>query len=172
MLYEVEVNGRIRRVSLERAGGRYAVSIDGRTCRVDAVRTSGNDLARTLSLIVEPGAAYDVGVSRDAATGMLTVRVGDVPCAVTFAAGRRRGRNGEQDAAASGPQRIVAPMPGKIVRVAVTPGEAVRARQTVVVIEAMKMENELRAGRDGTIAELRARAGAPVEAGELLAVIQ
>ena len=52
------------------------------------------------------------------------------------------------------------------------PGEAVRARQTVVVIEAMKMENELRAARDGTVGELHAREGAPVEAGELLAVIR
>ncbi len=59
--------------------------------------------------------------------------------------GRRRVRPDDGDHGASGPQRLVAPMPGKIVRVAVKPGEAVRARQTVVVIEAMKMENELRA---------------------------
>jgi biotin carboxyl carrier protein len=86
---------------------------------------------------------------------------------------RRSGRDGrDQDVSASGPQRIVAPMPGKIVRVAVTAGSAVRARQTVVVIEAMKMENELRAGRDGTVGELHAREGASVEAGELLVVIQ
>jgi biotin carboxyl carrier protein len=63
-------------------------------------------------------------------------------------------------------------MPGKIVRVAVKPGEAVRARQTVVVIEAMKMENELRAARDGIVGDLPAREGAPVVAGELLAVIR
>ena len=63
-------------------------------------------------------------------------------------------------------------MPGKIVRVSVTPGEAVRARQTIVVIEAMKMENELKAGRDGTVAELHAREGASVDAGALLVVIQ
>jgi biotin carboxyl carrier protein len=63
-------------------------------------------------------------------------------------------------------------MPGKIVRVVVRPGDAVRARQTVVVIEAMKMENELRAARDGTVGELHAREGAPVVAGELLAVIR
>jgi biotin carboxyl carrier protein len=63
-------------------------------------------------------------------------------------------------------------MPGKIVRVCVKQGEAVRARQTVVVIEAMKMENELKAGRDGTVAELPAREGASVDAGTLLVVIQ
>ena len=58
-------------------------------------------------------------------------------------------------------------MPGKIVRVLVKKGEAVRARQSVVVIEAMKMENELRAARDGTLAEIHVRDGQSVEAGAL-----
>jgi biotin carboxyl carrier protein len=63
-------------------------------------------------------------------------------------------------------------MPGKIVRVGVKTGDTVRARQTVVVVEAMKMENELKAGRDGVVGELRAVEGASVEAGALLVVIQ
>jgi biotin carboxyl carrier protein len=166
--YEVEVNGRIRRVSLERAGGGFTVSVDGRTCRVDAASHDAN----TLSLIVEPGTAYDVGITPGSATGLLDVRVGAVQCAVSLNGGRRRGRHGEHDSGTTGPQRIVAPMPGKIVRVAVAVGDTVRARQTIVVVEAMKMENELRAGRDGTVGELHAREGAPVESGELLAVIQ
>ena len=171
MQYDIEVNGRIRQVSVERAGGRFAVSVDGRTRDVDARRLD----ARTVSLIVGPGATYDVGIVPDVATGAagtLRVRVGATECAVVLNARRRRGRQAERDHATSGPQRLVAPMPGKIVRVAVTPGEAVRARQTVVVIEAMKMENELRAARDGTVDELHARDGALVEAGELLAVIR
>ncbi len=63
-------------------------------------------------------------------------------------------------------------MPGKIVRVGVKTGDTVRARQTVVVVEAMKMENELKAARDGVVSELRAVEGASVEAGALLVVIQ
>jgi hypothetical protein len=71
--YEIEVNGRIRQVSVDRAGDRFAVSVDGRAMDVDARRLDG----RTLSLIVGPGAAsYDVGIVPDAATGMLGVRVG------------------------------------------------------------------------------------------------
>jgi biotin carboxyl carrier protein len=65
----------------------------------------------------------------------------------------------------------VAPMPGKIVRVLVEPGDRVRARQALVVIEAMKMENELRAARDGTVAEVQAREEMSVDAGTLLVVI-
>jgi biotin carboxyl carrier protein len=63
-------------------------------------------------------------------------------------------------------------MPGKVVRVLVGPGDLVRARQPLVVVEAMKMENELRAGRDGTIAEIHAKEGTSVDAGALLLIIQ
>ena len=61
-------------------------------------------------------------------------------------AGAVGGRKERRGAPGSGPQRLVAPMPGKVVRVLVKPGDTVRARQPIVVIEAMKMENELRAG--------------------------
>jgi biotin carboxyl carrier protein len=173
--YEVEVNGRIRRVSLQRTGARFVVSVDGRTRQVDVARpagaATGNNAARALSLIFETGATFDVGIAPDPGTGLLNVRVGTVSCAVALDAGRRR-RKDDEPGHGSGPQRLVAPMPGKIVRVDVTPGEFVRARQTVVVIEAMKMENELRSGRDGTVDELHVREGALVEAGELLVVIR
>ena len=74
--------------------------------------------------------------------------------------------------AGAAPQRLVAPMPGKVVRVLVKTGDAVHARQPLVVVEAMKMENELRASRDGTVAEIHVREGQSVEAGALLIVIQ
>ena len=128
-----------------------------------------------MSLVVHspqgPGAkSYDVGFASDAATGLLYVRVGTTQVAVALN-GRRR-RHDDDGHAGEGPQRIVAPMPGKIIRVGVKPGDRVSARQTVVVIEAMKMENELKAGRDGTVGELPAREGASVDAGALLVVIQ
>jgi biotin carboxyl carrier protein len=168
VLYEVEVNGRVRRVAVRRDGGRFAITVDGRMWHVDAARID----ARTLSLIVGEGASYEVSVVADVATGLRSVRVGPTAFSVVLNARQRRGTEDERGHAGSGPQRIMAPMPGKIVRVAVTAGSAVRARQTVVVIEAMKMENELRAGRDGTVGELHAKEGASVEAGELLVVIQ
>jgi len=166
--YEVEVNGRVRQVAVRRDGGRFAVSVDGRMWHVDAARLD----ARSLSLIVGNGTSLEVSVAPDAAAGLLNVRVGATPFTVALNARRQRRQDAAAHGGGSGPQRIVAPMPGKIVRVAVTAGSAVRARQTVVVIEAMKMENELRSGRDGTVDELHAREGALVEAGELLVVIR
>ena len=71
-----------------------------------------------------------------------------------------------------GRQVLASPMPGKVVRVLVKAGDQVAARQPLIVVEAMKMENELRAGRDGTVAEVRAREGQSVDAGALLIVIQ
>ena len=167
MLYEVEVNGRLRRVAVHRAGNAFDVTLDGRSLHVDAAHAG----TTAMSLVVSPGAqSFDVGFATDPATNLLYVRVGTTQVPVSL--NGRRSRHDDAGHAGAGPQRIVAPMPGKVVRVGVTPGEAVRARQTVVVIEAMKMENELKAGRDGVVAELNAREGASVEAGALLVVIQ
>jgi biotin carboxyl carrier protein len=170
--YEVDINGRVRRVTVQRAGQRFAVAVDGRTHQVDLARID----TQTMSLIVEPTAegsgrrTYDVSIVPDAAG--LAVWVGAIPVPVTVNGGRRGRRSDAAVHAGSGPERVVAPMPGKVVRVAVKAGEAVHVRQTLVVVEAMKMENELRASRDGTVSELHAREGSSVEAGALLVVIQ
>jgi biotin carboxyl carrier protein len=187
MNYEVEIGGKRRQVVVTRAGGGFAVSVDGRTRHVDAARID----ALTLSLLVDsvpsaehntagrqpaPGEGasrvYNVSMAPGLGAGELQVHVGIVPVAVTVNGRRRYGQKHAGSGAGSGPQRVVAPMPGKIVRVLVAAGDTVSARQPVVVVEAMKMENELRAGREGTIAEIHVRQGMSVEAGALLLVIQ
>lgn len=70
-----------------------------------------------------------------------------------------------------GRQRVVSPMPGKIVRVLVTQGDEVEAGQGLLVVEAMKMQNELKAPRAGRVAAVAAQVGAAVSAGEVLAVL-
>jgi biotin carboxyl carrier protein len=87
--------------------------------------------------------------------------------------GRRTGRgSADGGAAADGEQTITAPMPGRVVRVLVAPGDQVQARQPVAVVEAMKMENELRARAAGTITEVRVTEGSSVEAGAILVVLE
>jgi biotin carboxyl carrier protein len=143
------------------------VSVDGRLHHVDAARING----QTLSLIVDNVRQRETVITAETG-GAVVVLIGTMPVTVRVN-GRRTARGPHSGAAAlSGPLRIVAPMPGKVVRILVTPGDAVRAGQPVVVVEAMKMENELRAGRDGTVAEIHAREGISVEAGALLIVIQ
>ena len=171
---EVEVGRRMIEVGIQPSGEALAVTVDGRASHVDVARVD----AHTLSLIWTrpPGEAaevYEVTLTPDPGSpSRLTVRVGAIPVAVSVERRRRRHGLDDHGPSVSEPQRITAPMPGKIVRVGVKTGEAVRARQTLVVVEAMKMENELKADRDGVVGELRAVEGASVEAGALLVVIQ
>jgi biotin carboxyl carrier protein len=167
--YEIEVGGRLRHVAVERAGDGFAVELDGRTWRVDASRVDAHTLSLILDNEVDSRTGSEVTVVPGRSAGQFTIQIGALPIAVTVN-GRRR--VGASDAATAGPQRIAAPMPGKIVRVFVRPGDAVTARQPLVVVEAMKMENELRASRDGTVAEVHVREGLSVEAGAPLIVIQ
>jgi len=71
-----------------------------------------------------------------------------------------------------GAQTLVAPLPGRIVRVAVRPGDRIEKGATLLVIEAMKMENEYRAGASGTVVEVRVEAGQAVNGGDVLVVIR
>jgi len=166
--YEVDIGGRRRQVVVTRTGDGFAVSVDGRTRQVDAARIDEH----TLSLVVDGVWSADVSVAADPVSGQLTVHVGAIPIAVTLNGSRRWGRKDEGAGSGSGPQRLVAPMPGKVVRVHVTVGDRVTARQPVVVVEAMKMENELRASREGTVTDIQVREGMSVDAGALLLVIQ
>jgi biotin carboxyl carrier protein len=177
MHYEVEVGGRRRQVVVTRTGGTFAVAVDEHTRHVDAARID----AHTLSLLVDSvwpentsvrRSGYEVSVAPDPIGGQLVVHVGAVPIAVALNGWRRSVRKDDGRVPGSGPQRLVAPMAGKVVRVLVNAGDTVRPRQPVVVVEAMKMENELRASREGRVAEIHAREGMSVDAGALLIVIQ
>lgn len=166
MQYEVDVNGRRRQVHIHRADGRFVLTLDGREWTVDAVPIDPH----TMSLLVGD-TSHEVTMSIDPVTGQLAVTVGGVPLTAALNGRRRWGRKDDVAASGSGPQRLVAPMPGKIVRVLVSPGETVLSHQALIVIEAMKMENELRATCDGVVAEVHAREGQSVNAGTLLVVV-
>jgi biotin carboxyl carrier protein len=122
----------------------------------------------TLSLI-EGSASREVRFHRRA-DGLDVAFHGRIFDAVVSRAGRAAvAENGH--AADSGPQVIKTPMPGRIARVLVAAGDRVTARQPVVIVEAMKMENELRSPKDGTVKEVLVAAGTAVEAGTVLLVI-
>jgi biotin carboxyl carrier protein len=165
--YDIEVGGRTRQVAIVRTGATFAVTLDGQQHNVDVARVDG----QTLSLILDSASSTDAVVVGDPASGQLVVTVNGTPVPVALD-GRRRRRRDDRRTSDAGPQRIAAPMPGKVVRVLAKAGEEVAARQAVVVVEAMKMENELRAGRNGTVVEIHAHEGQSVDAGALLVVIR
>ena len=172
MQYEVEVGDRRLQVVVTRSGDGFAVAVDGRPRQVDPARIDAHTLSLLLDASGGTAQSHEVSVAADPISGQLTVHVGATAVAVTLNGRRRWGRKEDSAGAGSGPQRLAAPMPGKVVRVLVKAGDQVTARQPVVVVEAMKMENELRASRGGTVAEVLVREGNSVDAGALLLVIQ
>ena len=125
-----------------------------------------------------PGAWSLVGdgearlVEVDGAANKLSVEVshadGEPRQAVVEVARAGREAAAAGDRAASGPAIVRAPIPGKLVKLLVKPGDQVKAGQTLAVLEAMKMENELRAPRDATVAAVHASEGTTVETGQEL----
>ena len=169
MNFEIEAGGRLHKVAVDTAPGgapgAFTITIDGEPITVDIRPT-----ARGYSLIeTATGRVIEAAVTEGASRGELVVHLPCVSVPVSIDANRRRGRTAVHP---DGEQRIVAPMPGRVLRVMVAAGDIVELRQPVVVVEAMKMENELRAPKAGTVKEVAIEAGASVEAGRLLIVIE
>ena len=162
MRFEIEAAGRVRSVEIERQGKSYVVRVDGQPHAVDVARTGSS-----WSLLIGTRSYEIAFVQRP---GGETVVYVDGPPVMTRRAGLIRSTGGAPDARV-GPQPIVAPMPGRILKVLVKTGDAVAARQGLVVVEAMKMENELRSPKAGTVAEVRVTEGMSVEANAVLVVV-
>src|SRR5262245_35412675 len=137
MTFEVEINGKTRTVAVDPIAGttgRYRISVDGAERTVDARQVDES----TLSIIMpDAGGTYHDPEGIDSiAAGELIIRSWDgVMRAVVD--GRRRRRGADALGGAAGEQRITAPMPGKVVKVLVKAGDEVKARQALVVVEAM-----------------------------------
>jgi biotin carboxyl carrier protein len=119
--------------------------------------------------VLMDGRSYDAHVEE--APGALVVTAGGHRFEIEVRDPRRLAR-GAARRGGEGPQTVAAPMPGKVVRVLVTAGSAVEAGQGLVVVEAMKMQNEMKAPRAGRVLTLPAKEGATVAAGEVLATIE
>jgi biotin carboxyl carrier protein len=176
VIWQIEVGGRLRSVEL-RDG---VVIVDGQQIDVDvAAHDEG------FSILVRPGDAgpgqawgrsYDAAVV-DLGSGELRVHVNGRACAARVLADGDRVMRAASGAPTrtvtnNGPQKVVAPMPGRIAKVLVKVGDSVVPRQGLVVVEAMKMENELRSSRAGTVVDVRAVEGARVESNTLLVVVE
>lgn len=171
---EVEVDGTTRKLALERRGDEWVLHADGRTTPVDVTEP----MPGVLSLLIEDGEGQgSAGVRsyrcvRTVCDGEETIAVGSELHKVSVSDPRSLRAQRKGMGAANGTLQIKASMPGRIARVLVEAGEAVKAQQGILVIEAMKMQNELKTSRDGRVAELRVSAGDKVASGQVLAVIE
>jgi biotin carboxyl carrier protein len=162
-LVEVTPRGQTYRVAIHDGSQQAA---NARSLEVDTVHLAGHAMSlivdgRSVRCEVEPG--------KD---GRVAVLVGDEVHELEILDERRlRLRRASGKFSLEGPQRVDSPMPGKVVRVLVKQGEQVQEGQGLVVVEAMKMENELKSPKVGVVAELHAQEGQAVEAGAKLAVV-
>jgi biotin carboxyl carrier protein len=167
MKNDVLIDGARRDVELVRSvdePSRLTITIDGRRVAADAVKISSNVYSILLG-------ARSLEVRVEAVVNGLVLHIAGREYRVEIVNLRswRRGHGAGIDL--SGRQEISAPMAGKIVRVLVAPCEHVEAGQGLMVVEAMKMQNEIRAPKTGTVEHLLAKEGQTVSAGEVLAVI-
>jgi biotin carboxyl carrier protein len=164
MTYDVVIDGKSYRLDLSQVEGRWACRVDGREVEVDAVLARPNVLSLRLG-----NKAYEVKCERVGVD--IHICVGSQ----RFAAEVHDPRSLRSRARATddrGPKKLTAPMPGKVVRVLLSQGTTVEAGAGVLVVEAMKMQNEVKSPKKGTIQKILVIEGAAVNAGDVLAIVE
>jgi len=163
MKYETEINGRQVAVELEERDGHVTATVGERRYEIDVVRPEDGAY-----LLFTSDDVYEAHVWAEG--DGLRVRLRDR----TFQAQviDRKHRRAAADHGVEGRQQLTAPMPGKVVRVLCATGDEVAAGQGVIVVEAMKMQNEIKSPKAGRVTEVRVSEGATVTANQVLAVVE
>jgi biotin carboxyl carrier protein len=165
MLYDVNIDGKNYRLELQRLEDRWQCRLDGHEIQVDAI------LARrdVLSILIE-GKAYEIKRERTATD--LHLWVGSARYAAELRDPRSLRSRESSARDGQGPRKLVAPMAGKVVRVLLHAGSEVEAGQGVLVVEAMKMQNEIKSPKKGVLQKIVASEGATVNPGDVLAIVE
>ena len=164
MIYDVTIDGKNHRLDLNRANDAWSCRLDGRKIDVDAVLARPNVLSLRIG-----NQAYEVKCER--VGNELHLWVGSMRFAAEVSDPRSlRGRMRTADD--HGPRKLIAPMPGKVVRILGREGETVDSGTGILVVEAMKMQNEIKSPKKGTIQKILVGEGAAVNAGDVLAIVE
>ena len=165
MLYDITIDGKSYRLELSRADGRWLCHLDGQEVQLDAVLTHHN----VLSVLID-SKAYEI--KRELTPTDMHLWVGSASYAAEVRDPRSLRARRDGAAGAHGPKKLVAPMPGKVVRVLAREKDEVELGQGVVVVEAMKMQNEIKSPKKGVMQKMLAIEGANVNAGDVLAIVE
>jgi biotin carboxyl carrier protein len=163
MKRDVRIGGKNHRVEAERRDDRWEFRIDGKSVDADVA-----EIAPGVYSILLAGKSLVARIEPRNGRTLITVRAQEILTEVSDPRRLRRGR-GLMDK--EGHQQVLAPMPGKAVRVLVRAGQEVAAGQAILVLEAMKMQNEVRSPKKGRIEGLLVKEGQAVNAGDLLAIV-
>lgn len=165
MIYVVKIAGKIHRVELMRAENGWRCKFNGRELPLDVSPTQNG----ILSLLIN-GKSYEV--KQESTPTETKIVVGSQRFVADVRDPRSLRSRRSSGAGEEGVKQITAPMPGKVVRIIAPVGTAVEAGQSVLVIEAMKMQNEMKSPKKGTVKKINAVEGAAVEAGQVLAEVE
>jgi biotin carboxyl carrier protein len=159
---EIRIGKKSRVVELERNRERWHITLDGQSLAHDV-----SEVAPGVFSILLDGRSYEVRVA-PSANGQLTLQAENQEfIAEVFDPRSWRGAR-HRAIEAEGRQLVAAPMPGKVIRMLVRAGDKVEMAQGLLVVEAMKMQNEIRSPKSGTVEKLLVKEGQPVNAGEIL----
>ncbi|MCI0488088.1 MAG: biotin/lipoyl-binding protein [Blastocatellia bacterium] len=164
MKYEAEIDGRQISIELERRDRSVSAMVDGRRYELEVLCPE-----RGLYLIFAGERVYEAR-AWSAESDLFTVKLRDRVFSARVI--DRKHRRSVADHSDEGRQQLTAPMPGKVVRLLREQGDEVEAGQGVVVVEAMKMQNEIKSTKAGRIVEIRVAAGDTVNANQVLAVVE
>ena len=168
MKLAIEINGKNFALDLKRDGERVVAEVGERRYELTV-----REPERGVYLLFANHLVYECRVdSAEAQRGAATVKVGSNSYEVRLSDAKRLRSAQSSGAHSSGQAKVVASMPGKVVRVLVERNALVEAGDGLVVVEAMKMQNEMKAPKSGTVVELHAEAGATVNPGDVLVVIE
>ena len=165
MVYEVNIDGRNYRLDLNRSDGLWHCRLDGKEIRIDPVLTRPD----ILSVLIE-GKAYEI--KREHTPTDMHLWVGPVRYAAEIRDPRSLRSRRQSADQGTGPRKLVAPMPGKVVRLLAKQGSEVEAGQGLVVVEAMKMQNEVKSPKRGVVQKMIATEGSTVNAGDVLVIVE
>jgi biotin carboxyl carrier protein len=166
MTFEIDIAGRTHVVAVEAVeADHFRVVVDGVSEPVSVRRTELG-----LSVVCADGRVIDAALTPESGGAWLVQLPKVILTAIVDA--RRHSHGAPGGIAVAGAQRVTAPMPGRVVRVLIKAGDEVVERQGLVVVEAMKMENEIGSPKAGRIKEISVAEGQSVEAGRLLVVVE
>ena len=165
MNYEVRIDDKLFHLELDRSEGQWHCKLNGTAINIDAVLTRMN----VLSILLE-GKAYEI--KRELTTNGLHLWVGSSRYSAEVRDPRSLRHRKDGTAGNKGPQMLTAAMPGKVVRVLLQEGAQVEAGQGILVVEAMKMQNEIKSPKAGRIQKIMVATSDAVNAGDLVAIVE
>ncbi len=168
MRLNAEFAAQNHKLNIRREGSRVFAEVDSRHYEFEL-----RELDSGTSLLIDSSRVFECRVTQHHEQGgLFEVNIGTHNYAITVIDPKRLRSAQSSGAHDHGVAEIAAPMPGRIVRVLVEVGTQVEAGTGIVLVEAMKMQNEMKSPKSGTVVAIKAEAGATVNAGDVLAIIE